>query len=752
MKCKSEDLKKMADQIFSVWKPSLFSILLVLARALEEDKEMGCGASRGVVADSQVAKASAKPAGGESGAFRGIEVEESGDMFVTSALTQKSSTTMLPESSVASADDRSTVCADSETIEPVLYFMRKGCINCFRVHLAAILLEIEIEVFEMDFDNIMPAWFLATNPKGDLPAISHNGTTICEVSAIIEYLDELGAERRVPRERRIRLFPKNIGARSRVRSFIATFETELVRIVTEATASSDKSDETLKAVDANMRKLLEDIETKYAASVGPYMFGSDLTAADLTVASVFAIAHVYHNQPERDFRMKFPHIDRAYTDLLDKISKLGKELPSIFTIEDHLRFVYRHAHVGCGSVYHQIFTKSKVLLPRKSFVPENNHLPGIDSVMRDDEWGRRRSSLLMEESSPCVTASAAPVDQRVEVAYAPPPSATAVVMTEGVSADFAAYSSSPASSYFGEGEENTIVVCASTNTTEHRGLGKDMQRRFTLLRHDSIGQGAYGAVFKAFDLLHGRYAAVKEAKVPKTAKQAKQLVADTRAEFNALVHLQHPNIVAVIALELDKKFARIYMEWMPAGSIAAVVKNAGPLQEPIVRRYVVNVLSALAYVHAKGVVHRDVKPANMLVSSDGTVKLSDFGTATLLAAVGESDQGGGSRAVGTVPYMSPDVLNGLVDASNDLWAVALSVYEMLSGKIPWSETGLNGVQLMYHISKLTEAPDAMIHSLAISSELKSAMSECLALDRHKRPSACELLARAYFQDERGSPM
>ena len=163
-------------------------------------------------------------------------------------------------------------------------------------------------------------------------------------------------------------------------------------------------------------------------------------------------------------------------------------------------------------------------------------------------------------------------------------------------------------------------------------------------------------------------------------------------------------------------------------------------------------LSALAYVHAKGVVHRDVKPANMLVSSDGTVKLSDFGTATLLAAVGECDQGGGSRAVGTVPYMSPDVLNGLVDASNDLWAVALSVYEMLSGKIPWSETGLNGVQLMYHISKLTEAPDAMIHSLAISSELKSAMSECLALDRHKRPSACELLARPYFQDERGSPM
>ena len=121
-------------------------------------------------------------------------------------------------------------------------------------------------------------------------------------------------------------------------------------------------------------------------------------------------------------------------------------------------------------------------------------------------------------------------------------------------------------------------------------------------------------------------------------------------------------------------------------------------------------------------------------------KLSDFGTAILQAAVNADQPNGG--AVGTVPYMSPGVLRGTVDASNDMWAVSISVYEMLKGRLPW-DTTLDGIQLMYNIGELSEAPD-FFSSLRVSTELREAMSQCLRIDGKQRPTAQELLARTYF--------
>jgi mitogen-activated protein kinase kinase kinase len=208
--------------------------------------------------------------------------------------------------------------------------------------------------------------------------------------------------------------------------------------------------------------------------------------------------------------------------------------------------------------------------------------------------------------------------------------------------------------------------------------------------------------------------------------------------------------LAVYALELSRDFARIYMEWLPAGSVASVLKNAGQLPEAAVRKYLCGILSALAYVHANGIVHRDIKPGNMLVASDGLVKLSDFGTATLSTTYEDSLREGrpsptasaASRIVGTVPYMSPDVISGVVDPSNDMWALALSVEEMITGVVPWSNTGLSGVQLMYLIGKGSATP--VVLSPAMSPRLRDMMMRCLHADRTLRPSALELLKDDYF--------
>jgi hypothetical protein len=271
--------------------------------------------------------------------------------------------------------------------------------------------------------------------------------------------------------------------------------------------------------------------------------------------------------------------------------------------------------------------------------------------------------------------------------------------------------------------------------------------RFTLMRNQHLGKGAFGTVFKGFDLLNGRYCAVKEALIPRDKNMRKRssgFQEELRKEFDVLVSLKHPHIVEVVGLEVTDLGSRIYMEWMPTGSVATLIRQTGPLPEAVVKRYLVQLLSALEYIHARGILHRDIKPGNILLTGKGVPKLSDFGT---VLSTGDSEEAA-HGVTGTVPYMSPEVLEGQYSSGTDMWALALTVNEMLTGKVPWSETGLSGAALMFHISRAKPPQNHPPLCETMSPQLSELLLQCLDYDERLRPTAAQLLSSPYFDDVR----
>ena len=304
-------------------------------------------------------------------------------------------------------------------------------------------------------------------------------------------------------------------------------------------------------------------------------------------------------------------------------------------------------------------------------------------------------------------------------------------------------------------------------------------RRFALLRGEALGRGAHGCVYKAFDSERGIYCAVKETRAKAIAYGCNgglvynQLQESIQREFELVVSLEHPNIVTLIALELNSAATRIYMEWMPMGSVADVLGQNGPLSENVVRQHFKHLLSALAYIHEKGIIHRDIKPGNLLLSTSGVVKLSDFGSDFKKldeSGGGECDrrqqeaadphahcpislsdarpEGNPENARGTLPYMSREAIAGRHSQATDIWALALTVGEMLTGRAPWAERPRDSpLQLMFHI--LHAEPGQHFPRLPSREEasprLIALLGRCLAFEPASRPSAAELLRHDYFQ-------
>ncbi|MFB0534483.1 MAG: protein kinase [Anaerolineae bacterium] len=161
------------------------------------------------------------------------------------------------------------------------------------------------------------------------------------------------------------------------------------------------------------------------------------------------------------------------------------------------------------------------------------------------------------------------------------------------------------------------------------------------------------------------------------------LIADTdfvqkfRAESKILARLKHPNIVAVYDAGVDQGLYWIAMEWLDGQAVDDLIARQGKLPVNLAVRIADQVAAALEYAHAQGLIHRDIKPGNMMLLPDGTVKVLDFGIAALVAA--------GQKAktrVGTVEYMPLEQFNGQADARSDLYALGASLYHMLTGELP----------------------------------------------------------------------
>jgi predicted Ser/Thr protein kinase len=193
-----------------------------------------------------------------------------------------------------------------------------------------------------------------------------------------------------------------------------------------------------------------------------------------------------------------------------------------------------------------------------------------------------------------------------------------------------------------------------------------------------LGQGAMGEVYRAHDPILDRTVALKT--VSAALLTGKEALARFRREARAAARLQHPNIVTIYELGEEKGTHYIAMEFVDGQELGEVMASTERSLEQKVRM-LVDVCRGLDFAHkVGGVVHRDVKPANILVRHDGTVKILDFG----IARMGESSMTQTGIVLGTPSYLSPELLRGAkADHHADMWAVGVLLYEMLAGRRPF---------------------------------------------------------------------
>src|SRR5262245_6246568 len=209
--------------------------------------------------------------------------------------------------------------------------------------------------------------------------------------------------------------------------------------------------------------------------------------------------------------------------------------------------------------------------------------------------------------------------------------------------------------------------------------------RYRILR--KLGEGGMGVVYEAEDLRLPRRVAIKVLGDDAASADAR---ARFRREARAASALNHPNIVTIYDIEstVDRDF--IVMELVDGRSLQAVMAD-GPLPAATAIHYATDVASALGAAHHAGIVHRDVKPGNVMVTAAGRVKILDFGLAKMATqaeptvetatASLATNQG---AVIGTIPYMSPEQAVGdPVDARSDVFSFGVMLYEMLAGRRPF---------------------------------------------------------------------
>jgi len=197
-----------------------------------------------------------------------------------------------------------------------------------------------------------------------------------------------------------------------------------------------------------------------------------------------------------------------------------------------------------------------------------------------------------------------------------------------------------------------------------------------------LGRGGMGEVYRARHLrLTNRLAAVKI--LPASFASDPDFLRRFEQEANSAASLDHPNILPVWDYGEQDGTPFLAMPLVPAGSLKELLERRGPLSPAEAERYLAPIAEALDYAHSRGILHRDVKPANILLREDGRPQLADFGIAKAIEAghTGGLTQAGGG--IGTPEYMAPEQIEGRAEPRSDLYALGIALYQLLSGQLPY---------------------------------------------------------------------
>jgi len=230
--------------------------------------------------------------------------------------------------------------------------------------------------------------------------------------------------------------------------------------------------------------------------------------------------------------------------------------------------------------------------------------------------------------------------------------------------------------------------------------GDDFAGRYRLLR--KLGSGGMADVWLAEDQELGRRVAVKI--LHERYANDEQFVERFRREATHAAGLSHQNIVSIFDRGSVNGSYFIVMEYVEGRTLKELLVTRGPCPVPVAISYARQVLAALRYAHRNGIIHRDIKPHNVIVDREGRIKVADFGIARAGTTSQMTEAG---SIIGTAQYLSPEQARGApVDESSDLYSTGIVLYELLTGKVPF--TGESAVEIaMKHLSQVPEPPSTI---------------------------------------------
>ncbi|MGW4208544.1 protein kinase domain-containing protein [Lentzea sp. NPDC004789] len=251
--------------------------------------------------------------------------------------------------------------------------------------------------------------------------------------------------------------------------------------------------------------------------------------------------------------------------------------------------------------------------------------------------------------------------------------------------------------------------------------------RYVLL--DQLGAGAMGVVWRARDELLHRDVAVKQLLLNDVqAHEVQEAIQRAMREARIAARLQHPNAIGVFDVVVDNGKPCLVMEYLPSRNLSAVLDERGPMPPVEAARIGSLAAGALAAAHAAGIVHRDIKPGNVLIGRDGAVKITDFGISRALGDVAVTKTG---MLAGTPAYLAPELARGAEPAPpSDVFSLGATIYAMTEGEPPFGRS-TNDLGLLYKVARGETRPPMR------SGPLTPLLVRLLANEPSQRPTAAQ---------------